>query len=147
MITDVVAAILNVARGVSLIVTAVDPPPPTILPGMLPCAFVITGKADDTEDNADYTIEIRQYHLRVAILQTGEASPYDRESKCRDILDAVKVAFRSAPGLGGTRWVQRCSVLSDSGIGILPEYEEGFVGFEVILEVLVYVPRTYRSGE
>jgi hypothetical protein len=128
-ITDICAAIVEIGKGVSGIVSATDPPPPKIDTAQMPALYVLTGSAEYDDEHINE--EHRQYRVRVAIAPTGEANPQLLETHLRILIPLVKLAFLIEPTLN--RAALLCTVLGDSGVILLPEYSA--VGFEVRLEV------------
>ena len=147
-ITSVCAAIASVGAVCSEIGEAVDPPPPAINSDTLPLLYVRTGPADyERREGEERYIERRTYQVRVAVLAAAHASPSDRETKCRTVLDDVKHTFMKYPQLGLTTGVIRADVVGDSGIITLPDYSGLWDGFEVRLSVSEVRVRTYATGE
>lgn len=129
------------------IVAATDPPPAAIETAQLPCLFVFTGEADYDWADVDQGWESRMYRVQVAVIPTTLATPETRETRCRPVLLAVRGVLASSPQLGQVRYVQSATVLGDSGIAILPEYDGKYVGFEVRLQVREVFSHTFSEGE
>jgi len=124
-----------------------DPPPPKLDTAQLPAFYVFTGNATRIED--DYgNIEItRTYRMQVAFIPIGQGDPYTRETEGRALIDLVTETFSKYSSLGKVKNVQTISVLSDSGIVVLPEWGLRFIGFEVPLQVKYLLKKEYAVGE
>ncbi len=125
-----------------------NPPPPKLDTAELPAVYAFTGQAVDseTQDGAEWAWEARTYAVQCAVMPLGQGTPEEREKRCRPILVAVKNRLRAYPHLG-VAGVQRARVLGDSGIVVLPEYGEAFIGFEVRVQVSVQIARAYAANE
>lgn len=145
ILTGVTAATVD---HVTLTLSAYDPPPPALDSVKLPAAYVFTGAATygSTYGEDEYMLS-RRYSVRVAVLAENAASLRLRELHIRAMLEAVVTQLMKYPTLDGTDNVLRMSVISDSGPIVLAEYDERFVGFEVIVETRELVSRTYAAGE
>jgi hypothetical protein len=149
ILENICTGIVTVGARATAIKTYSDPPPAKLDSGDLPALCVFTGQAsEDEEIEGDHLVErTRMMRVQVPVIATGQANAEEREARCRPLMDAVSAAFRAAPSLGGTAFVQRTRVLGDSGIVILPEWGGKFVGFEVRLQVISLEPRVYAKGE
>jgi len=147
MINEIAQAIKTIGDTISEIQVAYDPAPNELITADLPSLWVFTGNSSEAlSDSADYSMLVRTMRIQVAVIPTAQGLPRERETRCRPVLDAVATAFRQHPHLG-TDWVQSAEIIGDSGIVILPEYSGKFIGFEIQLEVLYYVQRTYALNE
>lgn len=131
-VNEICTAIVTVGGAVSGIVSAGDPPPEKIDSAEMPALYVFTGPSTYNTDMYAVVEETRQYRVRVAVAPEGQANPPLLESRVRTLIPLIRAAFVAVPTLN--RVVLRCSVLGDSGVIQLPEYNA--VGFEVRLEVL-----------
>ncbi len=129
------------------ITTAEDPPPPSIETAQIPMLYVLTGEADFDWADIDQGWETRIYRVQVAVIPTTLATPETRETRCRPVLVGVRGVLDSAPQLGQTRYIQSATIVGDSGIAILPEYNSKYVGFEIRLQVIEVFARDFSSGE
>lgn len=144
MLDLVTQRIAELGGRIEGITTYRDPPPSNVTSDLLPLLYVLTGPStDEDQDNPDYVYETRLYRVRVAVLTLDEATPEVRELRGRPLLDSLKRYYRSLPGLDHFNWVERARVLGDSGIILLPDYSEEFIGFEIQLEVKSIEARTY----
>lgn len=129
-IADICAAIAEIGGEVAGILSAADPPPQKLDTAQMPAVYVLTGAAEYVfPENLDE--ERRQFRVRVAVAPLGQADPPLLEARIRTMIPLVKAAFVAEPTLG--RSVLLCTVLGDSGVILLPEYNA--VGFELRLEV------------
>lgn len=142
-----IAALANTNKVTLGIAIAKDPPPPDLDTASLPCLYTFTGPATYQEFADDFITETRLYRIQVAVLTQGEASPKLREERTRPILIATRNLYFSYPQLDSVTSVQSATPLGDSGVVLLPEWGQKFIGFELRLQVVEYVPRTYGSGE
>lgn len=149
-IEDVAAALARVGGEVSGITAAVDPPPTALSPARLPLLYVLTGSAEDDagqENSASgLNYEKRTYRVRVAVTGVGQATANVRETRCRPLLGNLKAQYRTQSGLG-LKFVQKVAVTGDTGVGILPDYDEQYVGFEVQVTVTMITPYRRARGE
>lgn len=128
---------------------AFDPPPASLDTAKLPAAWTFTGEAADDwlTLGSDGDRETRLYRVQVAVLPEGQANPELREARIRPLIGYLRDCLAAHPSLGGTQYVQSATVLGDSGIALLPEYGAKFVGFELRLQVIEYLRRTYANNE
>lgn len=142
-----IASIGTANKATLGIAAAEDPPPATIDTAKMPLLYTFTGPARYTEGMDDFVIEQRDYRIQVAVLPLGEASPYLREARVRPILVATRDLYFSYPTLDQVARVQAATPQGDSGVVILPEWGQKYIGFELRLQVIEYVPRTYADKE
>jgi hypothetical protein len=117
----------------------------------LPALYSLTGSAQYNESARGETWEevTRLYRIQVPVVPTGQATPELRESLCQPLIEKVVYTFNEYPTLNNCANVRAngVSVLSDSGIVVLPEWGAKYVGFEVRLQVIYDVPRVFAPGE
>jgi hypothetical protein len=152
----VAAALVTIVGGMSVNIGATEhytlkgfnPPPPKIDTAELPAVYAVTGSATDDEDSAgdDQVRETRTYAVRVPVMPEGQGTAQEREKRCRPILQAVKAKLRQYPHLG-VAGVERARVIGDSGITLLPDWDGAFIGFEVRLQVVELIARTFAANE
>lgn len=128
---------------------AFDPPPPKLDSGDLPALWIFTDRSSIDAETDGIVNTSRTFRIQVAVLTLSEGDPYTRETRCRPLLDLVSSKFQGTPTLRNLPFVRPmgASVLSDSGIVILPEFGGQFIGFEVRLQVQHFVNRSFEEGE
>lgn len=147
LVCAAIAAIGTANKGTLGITAAEDPPPATLDTAKLPLLYTFTGPARYEEYMDDFIVEQRDYRIQVAVLPLGEASPYLREARVRPILVATRNLYFQYPTLDQVKGVQSATPQGDSGVVILPEWGQKYIGFELRLQVIEYVPRTYADKE
>jgi hypothetical protein len=117
----------------------------TIDTANMPYLAVFMGRSSDDEVSGgdDFTIETRVYRIVVVVMPIGQGETAEAEDKSRDLIHAVKEHYRARHSLEDLAGVQNTRVLGDSGVIVLPEYSGKYFGFEVLLEVSLYVPKTF----
>ena len=141
------ARIAELGATITGIVSAKDPPPAKWDTAELPALYVLTGGADYTHEGDDLRSDIRIYRIQVAVLSVGVANAYLRETRCRPLIVAVRDFFDARPSLGGLAGVSDVRVVRDSGVVILPEYDNLFIGFELQLRVVEYSQLVFAESE
>lgn len=128
---------------------AVDPPPPVINSAWLPLAYVLTGEGtyDLVTGGSDRIVEPRIYRVRVAVLGIANDTPSERETKGRPVLQGCKNVLSRYPSLLLTQWVQKMELVRDSGIVILPDWGNKWIGFEIQIAVTQNYRRCYADKE
>jgi hypothetical protein len=118
-----------------------DPPPPTWDTAALPGHYILTGGADDTPmgDDGGVVEESRIVRVQVPVVPLGQATPYERETRSRALLDALKQQYRIMCRSARITGVRSMRVLGDSGVVVLPEYDGQYIGFEIRLEVKMLI--------
>lgn len=102
----------------------------------LPAQYTLTGSANELTvfgENEEYVR--RTYRVQVAVLPTGQANAEAREKACRELLEKTRKQLNRYPMLNNCDRVLKSKVVSDSGVVVLPEFGQAFVGFEVRLQV------------
>ena len=134
--------------GVEYTMLGLAVPPPKIDTASVPMLFPLTGSATNNwiTGGSDSNRETRQFQLHVPVLPKGAGIPDEPEKRCRTIIEAVNDNFASYPKLNGCLGVEMATVLGDSGIITLPNYE-GWVGFITRLQVVLFLHRTFAPGE
>jgi hypothetical protein len=148
-VVSVPAALASVVAVSTQVKKGVDPPPPVIDTADLPLAYVLTRDAThDWQTEGEHRMRLeREYVVRVPVLGTGSGTPDQRETMCRPVLNDVVQTIAKYPQLGLTQGVNRAWVVRDSGIVVLPDFQQKWIGFEVHVRVLESEVRTYASGE
>lgn len=157
IIDDVAAAIAAIVEALPAVVIStndartfhgMNPPPAKIDTAEMPAVYVFTGPATDdlAGGGEDTDRETRVYAVQCAVLPNGQGTARERETRCRPLLVALKDALRARPHLG-TNYVERSSVLGDSGIVVLPDYDGANIGFEIRLSVTMRIGRLYADFE
>jgi len=124
-----------------------DPLPPKIDTAEMPLVYTLTGPATDSSAaGEDMDLETRTYYVQCAVLKVGQGTPDERETRGRPLLIALKYALKAHPHLGAA-YVERATVMGDSGITVLNEYGGLNIGFQITLSVLERVPRLYADDE
>ncbi len=149
MIEAIFAKIQEIGASVSGVTEAYDPPPANLNSDLLPALYAFTGGASYDESAlgpkmVDVTREIR---VQVAVIPTGQGDPNTREKDFRPLIDATVSAYQQHPALKKLARVRKASVLSDTGVVILPEWGMKYIGFEIRLRVVTTEPRTIAQGE
>lgn len=124
-----------------------NPPPAALDTARLPAVFAFTGPATNSNDQGEeFDRETRVYAVQCAVLPVGQGTPAERETRGRPLLVALKNAFAARPHLG-TAFVERSTVLGDSGIVVLPSYDGTVIGFEIRLSVTMRTESVYAEYE
>ena len=149
MIEAIFAKIQEIGATVSGIREAIDPPPANLNSDQLPALYAFTGQASYNESAlGPRMVEVtREIRVQVAVVPTGQGDPNTREKDIRPLIDATVAAFQQHPALKKLVRVRKASVLSDSGIVLLPEWGMKYIGFELRLRVETTEPRTIAQGE
>lgn len=121
----------------------------------LPALYTLTGSATNDEQMLGEKEEriTRMYRVQVAVVPIGLATPTLRETKCRELLELVSKQLSKHPFLKNTAdstsnlGVEEARVVGDSGIVILPEFGQKYVGFEIRLSVIYIQERAFADGE
>jgi len=147
-INDTCEHIVAIVGAVSGIRAGIDPPPAQLDTGKFPACYVLAEQATDTEDlGSDMRLETRAYSVHVAVIPKGQVSIVTAQDQVRALIPPVKTALASYPQLNAAPLVQNARVEGDSGVIVLPTYDEKFIGFEVRLSVTEYVKRAYAAYE
>ncbi len=152
-INTVAAAIASTCNGtavtvnsVVLTVKGIDPPPAQISTAKLPCAYVLTGDAQQ-EWHSDYGKETRNYRVQCAIDTIEQATRETRESQTRALIVALRDKIAQYPNLG-VAGVLNAEVTSDTGpLAISDAPNSEYVGFEMNVSVTEIFSRTYAANE
>lgn len=144
-IADICARIVQIGTNISGIVSASDPPSLNLDTFEMPHLMVFAGPSTDDEGQGgdDFTVETRLYRVVVAAMPHGQGVTLEAEALGRSLIQAVKEYFRARKSLENLEGVQHTRVLGDSGIIRIGEYDGKYLGFEVRLEVSLYVAKTY----
>lgn len=143
-ITSLIAkGIQAVGAGIAGITAALDPAPNNLDSSQLPAQVCFTGSAEceDAGTGENWVTVRRTMRVQFAMMPTGQGNPEDREKVCRPMIDQANAEFRRWPQLKGVAYVQEASVISDSGIVILPEWGGKFIGFELRVRVEYIQPK------
>lgn len=144
-------AIKGIGETVEGLVKVFDLAPEKLDSSELPALYPLTSQASYNESIKGEFFEeaTRVYRVQVPVIPLGLANPQDRESMCQPLIEAVVRTFQGYPTLGNCPYVRAngVSVLSDSGIVVLPEWGAKYVGFEVRLQVIYDYPREFSDGE
>jgi hypothetical protein len=126
-----------------------DPPPPKLDTGDLVAQFAFTGSAsfDFNTAGRGRVRETRIYRVQFAVLTVAEATPELRETRCRPWLNLARERLTACPTLNRLRFVESARILRDTGVVILPEYGQLYIGFEIQLSVVMDLPIVYARGE
>lgn len=143
------AAIQSIGAAVEGITKAFDPPPVNLVSADLPAQVVFTGQAqrDHAELGANLVVITRMFRVQVAVMPVGQGNPNKRESTIRPLLDRHIDAFEAHPTLGKLVGVREAEVAYDSGVVLLVEYGQKFIGYEIGLQVTTVERRTIAKGE
>jgi hypothetical protein len=148
----VCAAIASIGNNISVTVNSVtlttvgiDPPPAQLNTAQLPAVYALTG-ASAYEWGSDYGIETREYRLQCAVEAAEQSNRATRETQVRALIVALRDQFAGYPHLG-VDGVQMATVISDTGPVDIEDRNGVFVGFEITLEVIERINRTYAIGE
>ena len=139
-------AIVVWGKDIEGIKSAIDPPPASIVTAQLPLLYVFTGEAT-YEWGDDHGVETRTYRIQVAVLPRNQATPQTREKRIRPLIAVVRDAVAARPQLGEVDGVLDAQVAGDSGPALLPEWDMQYLGFEVRVETVSIVERTYARRE
>lgn len=146
MIQEICSAISLILGGETKVKLAVDPPPANLQTGELPAVWTFTGPNRESEYSPTLNIVRRTMRVQCAVIPTGQGDPNQREKLVRPVLEAVATKLRQYPSLG-VNYIQKATVTGDSGVVVLPEYGRKFIGFEIQLEVMYFVRRSYAENE
>lgn len=146
------AAIASIGNGVSVTVSGVtlttvgiDPPPAQLSTAHLPAVYGLTGAAV-YEWGSDWGIETREYRIQCAVEAAEQANRAIKENQIRALIVAMRNRFAGYPHLG-VDGVQTATVTSDTGPIDIEDRAGFFIGFEMTLEVVERIDRTYATGE
>lgn len=144
--TTITSLIAKGIRAVGAGITglnALDPAPVSLDSTQLPAQVCFTGSAEseDAGTGENWVTVRRTMRVQIAMMPTGQANPEDRELMCRPMIDRVNAEYRRWPQLKGVAYVQEATVISDSGIVILPEWGGKFIGFELRVRVEYLQPK------
>lgn len=145
------AAIKSIGQTITGLITVFDLAPEKLDSAELPALYPLTSQASYNQAvKGESMVEVvRVYRVQVPVIPIGLANPQTRESMCQPLIESVVNKYQGYPTLNNCAFVRAngVSVLSDSGIVVLPEWGAKYVGFEIRLQVIYYVPRTYAAGE
>jgi hypothetical protein len=148
----VCAAIASIGNGVTVTVSGVtlttvgiDPPPAQLGTALLPALYALTGAAT-YEWGSDYGTETREYRLQCAVEAAEQSNRNTREAQRRALIVALRDKFAGYPHLG-VDGVQMATVTSDTGPVDIEDRNGVFVGFEITIEVVEVISRTYAANE
>jgi hypothetical protein len=148
MIEEVCASITSIGAAVEGITTAIDPPPVNLNSANLPAQVIFTGQAQrDDSAGPNLFVVTRMYRVQVAAIPTGQGNPNARETVVRPLLQAHVAAFETHPTLGKLAGVRSAKVVYDSGVILLMEYGQKYIGYEIGLQVVTVERRTIAKGE
>jgi hypothetical protein len=146
------AAIATIGNGVSVTVNSVtlttvgiDPPPAQLSTAQLPAVYGLIGEAS-YEWRSDYGQETREYRVQCAIEAKQQSNRATRETQIRALIAALRDKFAGYPHLG-VAGVLNATVIGDTGPIDIEDRGEVFIGFEMTLEVVEIISRTYAAGE
>lgn len=123
-------------NDVKLLKTTFSTAPEKLDTAEIPAQYTLTGSGNETNQFGESEEFItRIYRVQVAVLPTGQATPTARETLCRELLEKCRKHLKRYPLLNQCERVYRMRVLSDSGVVILPEFGQKYVGFEIRAEV------------
>jgi hypothetical protein len=148
----VCAAIASIGNGVSVTVNSltlttkgIDPPPAQLVTGLLPALYALTGAAT-YEWSSDTGTETREYRVQCAVEAVEQANRQTREAQIRALIVVLRDKFAGYPHLG-VDGVQSATVISDTGPVDIEDRNGVFVGFEMTIEVVEMIVRTYAANE
>jgi hypothetical protein len=148
----VCAAIASIGNGVSVTVNSttlttvgIDPPPAQLSTALLPALYALTGAAT-YEWGSDTGVETREYRLQCAVEAAEQSNRATREAQIRALIVALRDKFAGYSHLG-VDGVQTVTVTSDTGPVDIEDRNGVFVGFEITLEVVERIARTYAANE
>lgn len=149
-IADIATAMAPIViGGVSYSMQGFAIQPPKMDTATVPALYPLTGPAtnDWVSGGSDSDVETRQFQLHVPVLAKGLGVPGEPEQRCRPIIAAVRDTFASYPSLNGCDGVKQATVMGDSGVILLPDYEGTWMGFITRLQVSLFLRRTFAAGE
>lgn len=126
-----------------------DPPPANLQSADLPAMFTWTGVANHNVSalGEGFIETTRRFYVQVAVLPIGQGDPNTRETLVRPLIAAALIQFAKYPHFRDVNFVQKCVIVSDSGVIILPEYGGKYIGFEIALDITYFAPRSFAAGE
>jgi hypothetical protein len=126
-----------------------NPAPPKLDTGDLIAQYTFTGSAqfDFSTPGRGQVRETRIYRVQFAVLTVAEATPELREIRVGPWINLAREKLTSYPTLNRLRYVESARILRDTGIVILPEYGQQYIGFEMQLSVVMNLPIVYALGE
>jgi hypothetical protein len=126
-----------------------NPAPPKLDTAQLPAQFTFTGSAayDFSTPGRERVRETRIYRVQFAVITVAEATPELREARVGPWLNLARERLTAYPTLNRLRFVESARPLRDTGIVILPEYQQQYIGFEIQVSVTMDLPIVYARGE